>query len=209
MPAALSTVGAAILNWSPLGLFYRAFASVMQWFGIELPAKFTTFGAQVMQGLVNGITGALGAVRDAISGAAESTLGWFKEKLGIRSPSRVFMEAGGNIVEGAAIGIDRSLPMLRAAALGLAGATTIGMPGMAGAFPLALEGFDSRPPLSAAAGGRPAANIVVQGDTITIHINATPGSDAPGIARAIRAELDKRDADKRARMRGAFIDYDN
>lgn len=209
MPAALATVGAAILNWSPLGLFYRAFASVMQWFGIELPDKFTTFGAQVMQGLVNGITGALGAVRDAISGAAESTLGWFKEKLGIRSPSRLFMEAGGNIVEGAAIGIDRSLPMLRAAALGLAGATTIGMPGMAGAFPLALDGFDSRPPLSAAAGGRPAANIVVQGDTITIHINATPGSDAQGIARAIRAELDKRDADKRARMRGAFIDYDN
>ena len=209
VPAALATIGAAILNWSPIGLFYRAFATVMQWFGIELPAKFTTFGAQVMQGLVNGITGALGAVREAISGAAESTLGWFKEKLGIRSPSRLFMEAGGNIVEGAAIGIDRSLPMLRAAALGLAGATTIGMPGMAGAFPLALDGFDSRPPLSAAAGGRPAANIVVQGDTITIHINATPGSDAPGIARAIRAELDKRDADKRARMRGAFIDYDN
>jgi hypothetical protein len=209
MPAALSTVGAAILNWSPLGLFYRAFASVMQWFGIELPAKFTTFGAQVMQGLVNGITGALGAVRDAISGAAESTLGWFKEKLGIRSPSRLFMEAGGNIVEGAAIGIDRSLPMLRAAALGLAGATTIGMPAMAGAFPLEVGGFDNRPPLAAAAGGRSGASIVVQGDTITIHINAVPGADAQGLARAIRTELDKRDADKRARMRGAFIDYDN
>lgn len=209
MPAALSTIGAAILNWSPLGLFYRAFASVMQWFGIELPDKFTTFGAQVMQGLVNGITGALGAVRDAISGAAESTLGWFKEKLGIRSPSRVFMEAGGNIVEGAAIGIDRSLPMLRAAALGLAGATTIGMPAMAGAFPLEVGGFDNRPPLAAAAGGRSGASIVVQGDTITIHINAVPGADAQGLARAIRTELDKRDADKRARMRGAFIDYDN
>ncbi|MCT8178123.1 phage tail tape measure protein [Variovorax sp. CY25R-8] len=209
MPAALSTIGAAILNWSPLGLFYRAFAEVMRWFGIELPDKFTTFGAQVMQGLVNGITGALGAVRDAISGAAESTLGWFKEKLGIRSPSRVFMEAGGNIVEGAAIGIDRSLPMLRAAALGLAGATTIGMPAMAGAFPLEVGGFDNRPPLAAAAGGRSGASIVVQGDTITIHINAVPGADAQGLARAIRAELDKRDADKRARMRGAFIDYDN
>jgi hypothetical protein len=209
MPAALATVGAAILNWSPLGLFYRAFAEVMQWFNIELPANFTTFGAQIMQGLVNGITGGLGAVQDAISGAAESTLNWFKEKLGIRSPSRVFMEAGGYIVEGAAIGIDRSLPMLRAAALGLAGATSVGVPAMASTFPLSLDSFDTRPPLAAPAAGRAGAGIVVQGDTITIHITAAPGGDAQGLARAIRAELDKREADKRARMRGAFIDYDN
>jgi hypothetical protein len=181
----------------------------MQWFGIDMPAKFTTFGSQMMQGLANGITGALGAVQDAINGAADSTLGWFKEKLGIHSPSRVFMEAGGNIVEGAAIGIDRSLPMLRAAALGLAGATTVGMPAMAGAFPLAPGSFDTRPPLAASPTGRAAGGVVVQGDTINIHITAAPGADAPALARAIRAELDKRDADKRARARGAFIDYDN
>ncbi|MNV54077.1 hypothetical protein D3C71_1462480 [compost metagenome] len=202
-------MSAAILNWSPIGLFYRAFAAVMQWFGVELPAKFTTFGGQMMQGMVNGITTALGVVREAISGAAESTVNWFKEKLGIRSPSRVFMEAGDNIVEGAAIGIDRSRPMLRAAALGLAGAAAGAMPAMAGDFPLAAGSFDSRPPLSASASGRAGAGLVVQGDTITIHITAAPGADAPALARAIRAELDKRDADKRARMRGAFIDYDN
>jgi len=209
MPAALATVGAAILNWSPIGLFYRAFAQVMEWFDIELPAKFTTFGAQVMQGLVNGITSGLGAVQDAISGAAESTLTWFKEKLGIRSPSRVFMEAGGFIVEGAAIGIDRSLPMLRAAALGLAGATTTALPAMANQLPLAPDSFDLRPPLTAAPGGRAGGSVVVQGDTINIHITAGPGTDAQALARAVRAELDKRDAEKRARVRGAFIDYDN
>jgi hypothetical protein len=209
MPAALATVGSAILNWSPLGLFYQAFAGVMQWFGIELPAKFTTFGAQMMQGLVNGITGALGAVQDAINGAAESTLGWFKEKLGIRSPSRVFMEAGENIVEGAAIGIDRTLPLLRAAALGLAGASTVAMPAMAGDFPLAPGNFDTRAPLAAVPAGRAGGGVVVQGDTITIHVTAAPSADAAALARAIRAELDKRDADKRARVRGAFIDYDN
>ncbi len=209
VPAALATVSAAILNWSPIGLFYRAFAAVMQWFGVELPAKFTTFGGQMMQGMVNGITTALGVVREAISGAAESTVNWFKEKLGIRSPSRVFMEAGDNIVEGAAVGIDRSRPMLRAAALGLAGAAAGAMPAMAGDFPLAAGSFDNRPPLSASSSGRAGAGIVVQGDTYTFHITAAPGADAPALARAIRAELDKRDADKRARMRGAFIDYDN
>lgn len=209
MPAALATVGAAIVNWSPLGLFYQAFAGVMQWFGIELPAKFTTFGSQMMQGLANGITGMLGTVQDAINGAADSTVGWFKEKLGIRSPSRVFMQAGENIVEGAAIGIDRTRPLLRAAALGLAGAATAGMPAMAGEFPLAPGNFDTRAPLAAAPAGRAAGGVVVQGDTITIHITAAPGADAAHLARAIRAELDKRDADKRARARGAFIDYDN
>lgn len=209
MPAALATVGSAIVNWSLLGLFYQAFAGVMQWFGIELPAKFTTFGAQMMQGLANGITGMLGTVQDAINGAADSTVGWFKEKLGIRSPSRVFMQAGENIVEGAAIGIDRTRPLLRAAALGLAGAATSAMPAIAGDFPLAPGNFDTRAPLAAAPAGRSAGGVVVQGDTITIHITAAPGADAAQLARAIRAELDKRDADKRARARGAFIDYDN
>jgi len=205
----VSTITQTIVNWSPLGLFYQAFASVMQWFGIELPAKFTTFGSQMMQGLVSGITGKLSSVQEAIAGVAESTLIRFKEKLGIRSPSRVFMQAGENIVEGAAIGIDRTRPLLRAAALGMAGATAVAMPAMAAEFSRAPASFDTRAPLAAAPAGRAAGGIVVQGDTITIHITATPGADAAQLARAIRAELDKRDADKRARARGAFIDYDN
>lgn len=205
----VSTITQTIVNWSPLGLFYQAFAGVMQWFGIELPAKFTTFGAQMMQGLVSGITSMLGTVQDTISGAADSTVGWFREKLGIRSHSRVFMQAGENIVEGAAIGIDRTRPLLRAAALGMAGATAVAMPAMAAEFPLAPGNFDTRAPLAAAPIGRAAGGVVVQGDTITIHITAAPGADAAQLARAIRAELDKRDADKRARARGAFIDYDN
>ena len=205
----VTTITQTIVNWSPLGLFYQAFAGVLQWFGIDLPARFTTFGAQMMQGLVSGITGMLGTVQDAIAGVAESTLIRFKEKLGIRSPSRVFMQAGENIVEGAAIGIDRTRPLLRAAALGLAGATAVGIPAMAAEFPRAPGNFDTRAPLAAAPSGRAAGGVVVQGDTITIHITAAPGADAAQLARAIRTELDKRDADKRARARGAFIDYDN
>jgi hypothetical protein len=84
------------------------------------------------------------------------------------------------------------------------------MPAMAGDFPLAMAGnFDTRAPLAASPTGRAGGGVVVQGDTITIHITAAPGADAAGLARAIRAELDKRDADKRARARGTFIDYDN
>lgn len=66
---------------------------MLSWFGIELLAKFTTFGAN-MAGLVSGITGALGTVRDAIGGAADTTINWFKAKLGIHSPSRAFSDLG-------------------------------------------------------------------------------------------------------------------
>ena len=51
-PAVLQTISTAIINWSPLGLFYQAFAGVMSYFGVELPTKFSEFGANIIQGLV-------------------------------------------------------------------------------------------------------------------------------------------------------------
>lgn len=132
-PAVLQTISTAIVNWSPLGLFYQAFAGVMSYFGLELPTKFSEFGANIIQGLVNGITSKLAMVRDAVGGAADSAIGWFKEKLGIHSPSRVFMAAGVNVGEGAAIGIDRTLGIVRksAAAMAMATGVTLAAPTMA------------------------------------------------------------------------------
>lgn len=129
-PAVLQTISTAIINWSPLGLFYQAFASVMSYFGVELPTKFSEFGANIIQGLVNGITSKMAMVRDAVGGAADSAIGWFKEKLGIHSPSRVFLAAGVNVGEGAAIGIDRTLGMVRksAAAMAVAAGVTLAAP---------------------------------------------------------------------------------
>lgn len=75
-------------------------------------------------------------------------------------------------------------------------------------MPTMAASFDTGPPLSAPA-GRGGAGVVMQGDTITIHINVPAGADAQGIARAVGAELDRRDAARRARARGAFMDYDN
>lgn len=229
--AALALIGGAVYliyqNWGPIKAWFSnlwdsitggvsaavvlirgGLDGAVAWLG-SLATRFVQAGADLMDGLANGITSRLAMVRDAISSAADGAIGWFKDKLGIRSPSRVFIEAGANIGEGAALGIDRTRPLLRAAALGLAGATAGALPAMAAAFPLAEGIIDTRPPLAAAAGGRAAAQIVVQGDTITIQINAGPGSDPQAFARAISAELDRREAAKRARMRAAFIDYDN
>ena len=101
----LGGIGELILNWSPLGLFYQVFAGVMDYFGIDLPGKFSEFGAMIMQGLVTGIKNAAGAVKDAVVGMGDSVGGWFKGKLGIKSPSRVFMQFGDDTAEGLALGI--------------------------------------------------------------------------------------------------------
>ena len=42
----------------------------------------------------------------------DSVGGWFKEKLGIHSPSRVFIGFGDNIAQGAAIGLQRTTAAL-------------------------------------------------------------------------------------------------
>ncbi|QRY30563.1 phage tail protein [Variovorax sp. PDNC026] len=201
-PAALGTLGALIANWSPIGLFYQAFAEVLRWFGVDLPAKFTEFGGQIMGGLASGITGALGQVQTAISGAADSTLQWFKEKLGIHSPSRVFMEAGGEISNGAALGITSRAGQIRQAALGVATVAASVLPLTVDAS--SMPRIDSRAPISAgAAQSAPAA-----GAKYEIHIHAAPGMSPQDIARAVSAELDRRERSRSAARRSSLSDID-
>lgn len=109
-----------LINFSPIGWFYRAFAAVMDYFGIELPGKFTEFGSMLITGLINGIGNMVGSLKDTVLGVAGSVKGWFTETLGIQSPSRVFMGYGANISEGAAIGITSQVGLVRNAALGMA-----------------------------------------------------------------------------------------
>ncbi|MBD3877362.1 phage tail tape measure protein [Pseudomonas kunmingensis] len=123
----LGSVAALIVNFSPLGLFYRAFSGVMNYFGVELPAKFTDFGSMLVTGLVNGIQSMASAAKDSVVGLGSNVSGWFKSTLGINSPSRVFMGYGANVSEGAAIGIAGHTGLVRKAALGMAAATAVTM----------------------------------------------------------------------------------
>lgn len=101
-------ISALIINWSPIGLFYSAFAKVLSWFGIDLPAKFTGFGAMILEGLKNGILSKVNAVKDAITGAVSGVIDKARGILGIHSPSRVFMGIGGYTMQGMANGIINS-----------------------------------------------------------------------------------------------------
>ena len=60
-----------IINWSPVGLFYRALKPVFKLFGIDLPPKFTDFGKQMIDSLVRGIKGESSKVVDEARRAGE------------------------------------------------------------------------------------------------------------------------------------------
>ncbi len=198
-------ITALILNFSPLGLFYRVFAGVMNYFGVEMPAKFSDFGLMLMQGMVQGISEGLGKVKEAITGAGESTINWFKEKLGIHSPSRVFASLGGFTMAGLEQGLQdgEKGPLAAVVEMGkklaAAGAVTLGAAGSA----LAL---DNRPPLSAAANG--GASSVQQAAPVTINIYGTPGMDEHTLARLVAAEVAKVQRGDQVRRRSALSDQE-
>lgn len=195
----LSGIAATVLNFSPEGLFYRAFASLMSYFGVDLPSKFSEFGSNLIQGLINGFTSMFPKLTSAISGAAESVVSTFKNLLGIHSPSRVFADLGGFTMAGLTQGLVKGEGSVLNQIAHTADQLTGGMLGAASGIT-----FDGRPPL--AAQGRQATSI--GGDTISIHIHAAPGQSAEAIARAVAQELDKRERAKAARQRSALYDQD-
>ncbi|NLY33923.1 MAG: phage tail tape measure protein [Alcaligenaceae bacterium] len=209
-------IGALIINWSPMGLFYQVMQPVFQYLGVELPEKFTGFGSMIIQGLIDGIKGMASGAYDAIKEVGSGVTNWFSEKLGIKSPSRVFISMGGNISEGAAIGIERQQSIAMKAAKNMAASVM-----MAGAMvPMAASAmqtngnelapirFDTRAPLSSPR-SMPATTPVMQGgDNIEIHIHAA-GMNPQDIARAVSLELDRRQAQKQSRRRSSYVDYGN
>ncbi len=179
-----------------------------------LKGQFFAIGGNLMEGMAGGIVAGVGAVANAINGVAESTMAWFREKLGIASPSKVFMQYGGWISEGAALGMQGGAGAVRTAALAVAAAAALllqaaAVPSAAGVAvgnPGAALRMDTRPPLAmpAAQAAQPAAG----GGTYHITINAAPGMDEKALARAVAAELDRRERAKRSRVLSAMSDID-
>lgn len=67
-----------------------------------------TIGRNIINGVVNGVSGAAGALYNKLRNVASSALSSFKSTLGIHSPSRVFATAAGFIVAGIVQGIDKN-----------------------------------------------------------------------------------------------------
>ena len=117
----LGAVAQLLMNWSPLGLLYRGITTALSALGVEIPARFTTLGSAVIDGLLAGLRNGLGTVRQVITDLASSIANWFKEILGIHSPSRIFSGFGINIIEGLIGGLTGKLADLRDRVMGIAG----------------------------------------------------------------------------------------
>ncbi|MGP8438679.1 hypothetical protein [Paraburkholderia fungorum] len=135
--AVMVIAGAAYLiyrNWDKIKPWFQGlwrgvvsiFNGTMAWFK-GLPARFGEIGRNLIDGLIGGVTSRINAAREAIVGLGSKIKGWFSETLGIKSPSRVFTAFGGNIGEGAAIGITSSVSRVKGAVSKLSGAALSGV----------------------------------------------------------------------------------
>lgn len=195
----IANISATILEWTPLGLFYRAFAGVMNWLGVSMPAKFSDFGRMLISGLINGITARFSALKSTVMGVANSVMKWFRGPVQIKSPSRVFARYGGYLMEGLGQGIDRGSggPLDRITRLSaeLGGAMALG----AATPSLAAGGLPPAGTGAAPAGGAPSAR------TYNITINAG-GGDAQAIADAVQKAIEDLDRKDRAAAYSEFAD---
>ncbi|VVM80854.1 hypothetical protein PS682_02326 [Pseudomonas fluorescens] len=193
-----------LVNFSPLGLVYQAFAGVLSYLGIELPSRFTEFGSMIVNGLVNGLTAGLGAVKDAIGSIGDSSIGWFKEKLGIHSPSRVFAELGGFTMAGLTQGLEGGqkgpLNALTSMSKQLTAAGTLAL----GATAMPAFAVDNTPPISSS----PAAAVYDSHDTYEITITAGPGTDMQSLEKSVRAMMARIENEKKARQRSKLSDLE-
>ncbi|EGB2927178.1 phage tail tape measure protein [Salmonella enterica] len=167
-------IGELIINWSPLGLFYKAFAGVLSWFDIDLPKNFTDFGKNIIDGLTKGIKDKWNSVKDTFKDLTDGIKGFFTDETEIHSPSRVFMGYGGYIVEGLQLGINNTAWKAQQAAKGLAAKI---MPDSLRSPRIPAVPFIADIPRGATAGGgesSPAIHLVY---SPAVHIKeATPGT---------------------------------
>lgn len=179
----IGNITATILDWSPLGLFQQVFSTVLSWFGIDVPSKFSDFGKNMIDGLVNGIKNAWEGAKQIVSDLGEGIKGWFAEKLGIHSPSRVFKGYGVNVVEGLAIGMHKSLPIAEDASDNLSSA--VGLNGVSHNTGV-LANYQ---PLNRA---DVMSSGAMQSQGITVHFNPTinvNGGDRNGVLNQVEQGL--------------------
>lgn len=149
VPIAIMAASAAIV----IGVMYAYdYITNIDWIGL---------GESITNGIASGITRGLAAIRNAVTGVANTARSTFQNALGIHSPSQVFARFGMNIAQGLEQGVDRGQGMVSDSVGGLVDSPTGG-------------------------GSRGSNNSVTTGD-INVYVGAN--SSPRETAQAIRDEL--------------------
>lgn len=191
----IAGIGALLFNFSPMGLMYAGIAKLLSWLGVDIPNRLTGAGRAMIEGLVKGITGALGWLKDAVSNAATSAANWFKEKLGIHSPSRVFAQFGNFMMQGLDVGIADGAE------------STVGrINRLAGDISRAMVAGASIPVLAATPAAASTGSGAAPIGPVSITIMQQPGQDSHDLARMIEDIIKKLQRGDAAAARSSFDD---
>ncbi len=144
IPVVLGEAAAALLN-----LFVGAVRSVIDYFG---SISWSDLGKSIIDGIVNGITGAAGGVVNAITGAVGGAISAAKSMLGIASPSKVFENFGDMTGEGFVSGVEAQNDNAQAAMTDMVEPTLPAQP-FAGVTSASTGGPGAAPEAATAAGG--------------------------------------------------------
>lgn len=174
-------------NWDVISAaFSKGVANLKALLG-AIPAWMKNIGQMMMEGLLMSINPM--ALAKKLISVARYGISAFKDYLGIKSPSRLFMAMGGHITTGLAQGVDKTarkpIRSIGKMATGLAGAMALG------ASPALANG--------GAAGGGGAGGV-----NITINITQAAGEDGEALAKRVAAQIKRMmDSDARGSYRDA------
>lgn len=189
-------------HWDTLGpKFKQLWQGITAWFGSQV-SRFVSLGSRIVDGLIGGIREKWAALKRTVSGLADSVAGWFKSKLGIHSPSRVFAALGGFTMAG----FDQGLRQGQRAPLSTL--LRFGRQFAAAGEGLVRTGasvpMDARPPLVAPHARH--ATGLGGAAPVTINVYPAPGMDEAGLARLVARQLDEHQRRGAARRRSRLVD---
>lgn len=147
----------------------RALVDLVGWVG-EMAAEWGSLGLEIasalVKGLVDGITGGIASVVDAVGNLGTAAIDGLKSLLQIKSPSRVMAELGGFTAEGFARGVTAGAPDASSAVERMVGAPQVRSFGGAGGGAFSM------------------------GD-ISIAINGVAIDDAEAVGAAVRDQVEE------------------
>ncbi len=190
---------------SPLPYITSAFNSVFDWLG-GLYNRMMSLGSNIIQGLIDGIKAGFEKLKGIWATINSWMPDFMRKSMDIHSPSRVMAGLGGHIMSGLHGGIEKAFPNLKAK---FADVVSIFKPDSELLQKISVApalGKIQSAPLSS--NSMSAGSYTIQGDTITININAAPGQNIQQIQSMLENMLNKREREKMARVRSSYKDQE-